>query len=81
MSEIDPREFGKLEAQVEALQSEVHAMRGDIKQLLEMANKSKGGQAAASAKISKLRKEGYPQKQAVAIGLSMAGMAKKKAKK
>ena len=43
MSEIDPREFGKLEAQVEALQSEVHAMREDIKQLLEMANKSKGG--------------------------------------
>lgn len=43
MSEIDPREFGKLEAQVEALQGEVHAMRGDIKQLLEMANKSKGG--------------------------------------
>ena len=25
MSEIDPREFGKLEAQVEALQAEVHA--------------------------------------------------------
>ena len=43
MSDIDPREFGKLEAQVEALQSEVHAMRADIKQLLEMANKSKGG--------------------------------------
>jgi hypothetical protein len=43
MSEIDPREFGKLEAQVEALQSEVHAMREDIKLLLEMANKSKGG--------------------------------------
>jgi hypothetical protein len=43
MSEIDPREFGKLEAQVEALQLEVHAMRSDIKQLLEMANKSKGG--------------------------------------
>ena len=43
MSEIDPREFGKLEAQVEALQVEVHAMRSDIKQLLEMANKSKGG--------------------------------------
>ena len=43
MSDIDPREFGKLEAQVDALQSEVHAMRGDIKQLLEMANKSKGG--------------------------------------
>jgi hypothetical protein len=43
MSDIDPREFGKLEAQVEALQGEVHAMRGDIRQLLEMANKSKGG--------------------------------------
>jgi len=43
MSEIDPREFGKLEAQVEALQAEVHAMREDIKALLEMANKSKGG--------------------------------------
>jgi hypothetical protein len=43
MSEIDPREFGKLEAQVEALQIEVSAMREDIKALLEMANKSKGG--------------------------------------
>ena len=43
MSDIDPREFGKLEAQVEALQAEVHAMREDIKVLLEMANKSKGG--------------------------------------
>jgi hypothetical protein len=43
MSEIDPREFGKLEAQVEALQIEVHALRSDIRQLLEMANKSKGG--------------------------------------
>ena len=43
MSEIDPREFGKLEAQVEALQAEVSAMREDIKALLEMANRSKGG--------------------------------------
>ena len=43
MSEIDPREFGKLEAQVEALQIEVHGLRQDIKTLLEMANKSKGG--------------------------------------
>jgi hypothetical protein len=43
MSEIDPREFGKLEAQVAALQSEVSGLREDIKTLLEMANKSKGG--------------------------------------
>jgi hypothetical protein len=43
MSDIDPREFGKLEAQVEALQIEVHGLRQDIKTLLEMANKSKGG--------------------------------------
>jgi hypothetical protein len=43
MAEIDPREFGKLEAQVASLQLEVSAMRDDIKQLLEMANKSKGG--------------------------------------
>jgi hypothetical protein len=43
MAEIDLREFGKLEAQVASLQLEVSAMRDDIKQLLEMANKSKGG--------------------------------------
>jgi hypothetical protein len=43
MSEIDPREFGKLEAQVEALQIEVHGLREDVKSLLALANKSKGG--------------------------------------
>ena len=41
--EIDPREFGKLEAQVEALQEEVHGLRDDVKSLLALANKSKGG--------------------------------------
>jgi hypothetical protein len=58
MSEIDPREFGKLEAQVEALQLEVHAMRSDIKQLLEMANKSKGGLWAGMAIVSMLTSVG-----------------------
>jgi len=43
MSDIDARDFGKLEAQVEALQKEMHALSADVKTLLEMANKSKGG--------------------------------------
>lgn len=54
MSEIDPREFGKLEAQVQALQTEVHAMREDIKALLEMANRSKGGMFVGMAIASVL---------------------------
>jgi hypothetical protein len=52
MSEIDLREFGKLEAQVEVLQSEVQALREDVKLLLEMANKSKGGLWAGMAVVS-----------------------------
>ena len=43
MSDIDARDFGKLEAQVEALQKEVHTLSTDVKALLELANKSKGG--------------------------------------
>ena len=43
MDEVSAREFGKLEAQVEALQGEVSDLRGDVKKLLELANKSKGG--------------------------------------
>ena len=43
MSEVDARDFGKLEAQVEALQNEVHSLSKDVKALLELANKSKGG--------------------------------------
>jgi cell division protein FtsB len=43
MSDIDARDFGKLEAQVEALQKEMHVLSADVKTLLEMANKSKGG--------------------------------------
>ena len=43
MSEVDARDFGKLEAQVEALQNEVHSLSQDVKALLELANKGKGG--------------------------------------
>lgn len=43
MSDIDARDFGKLEAQVASLQTEVHQLANDVKSLLELANKSKGG--------------------------------------
>jgi hypothetical protein len=43
MSDIDARDFGRIEAQVEALQAEVHQLANDVKSLLELANKSKGG--------------------------------------
>lgn len=40
---IDPREFGRLEAEVKSLQGEVAGLRDDVKALLELANQSKGG--------------------------------------
>jgi hypothetical protein len=43
MNDVSAREFGRLEAQVEALQTEVHTLSKDVKCLLELANKSKGG--------------------------------------
>lgn len=43
MIEIDPVEYGKLISTVEALQRKVDSMDSDIKQLLALANKSKGG--------------------------------------
>ena len=43
MSEVDARDFGKLEAQVEALQGQVTQLSADVKALLELANKGKGG--------------------------------------
>jgi hypothetical protein len=49
MSEVDARDFGKLEAQVEALQKEVHTLSTDVKALLELANRSKGGLWAGMA--------------------------------
>ena len=43
MDDVSARDFGRLEAQVEALQTEVHTLSKDVKSLLELANKSKGG--------------------------------------
>jgi len=43
MSDIDARDFGRLEAQVESLHGQVTQLSTDVKSLLELANKSKGG--------------------------------------
>ena len=43
MSDIDPVKFGQMAAEVEALKSQVDELRSDVKQLLELANQSKGG--------------------------------------
>lgn len=43
MEQIDPVEYGKLLAKVEALETKIVNMDGDIKQLLALANQSKGG--------------------------------------
>lgn len=42
-SMIDPREFGRLEGDVQALSAQVAALQQDVKALLELANRSKGG--------------------------------------
>ena len=43
MAEIDARDFGRLEAQVDSLQLQVSQLSTDVKALLELANKGKGG--------------------------------------
>ena len=42
MSDIDPVKFGLLIGQVKTLEDQVAAMQSDIKELLALANKSKG---------------------------------------
>ena len=43
MSEIDPVKIGVMWPKVEAMEREVAEMRRDIKELLAMANKGRGG--------------------------------------
>ena len=43
MDSIDLVEYGKLISKVESLESKINSMDTDIKALLELANKSKGG--------------------------------------
>lgn len=43
MENIDPIQYGKLLAEVEILKDKVESMDKDIKQLLALANQSKGG--------------------------------------
>ena len=43
MSEIDPVKIGVMWSKVEAMEREVAEMRQDIKELLAMANKGRGG--------------------------------------
>jgi hypothetical protein len=40
---MDDRAFGKIEAQVEALEKQVDSLSSKVDTLLELANKSKGG--------------------------------------
>lgn len=43
MSDIDPVKFGLLIGQVKTLEDQVASMQSDVKELLALANKSKGG--------------------------------------
>ena len=54
MDNIDPVEYGKLLAEVESLKTKVEGMDKDIKQLLALANQSKGGFWAGMAIASGL---------------------------
>jgi len=41
--DIDPIQYGQIIAKVDTLEKEVSEMRADLKTLLELANRSKGG--------------------------------------
>jgi hypothetical protein len=43
MTDIDPITFGRMQAEVHLLRSEVATLQSDVKELLALANKGKGG--------------------------------------
>ena len=43
MTDINPIEFGKMKQQIEQLQKGQDELRKDMKEMLALANKSKGG--------------------------------------
>lgn len=43
MSEIDPQEFGALQADVKTLTKEIHLLRNEMVQVNAMINQGKGG--------------------------------------
>jgi hypothetical protein len=50
--DIDPIKFGVTWQKVEAMENEVAELRKDVKQLLELANKGRGGFWAGMAVVS-----------------------------
>ena len=52
MSDVDMFKYGQLVAQVEAMDKKVDAMDKDLKELLALANKGKGGMWAGMIFIS-----------------------------
>lgn len=40
---MDPLQIGKLQAEVEQLKNDMSSLKDDVKELLALANKSKGG--------------------------------------
>lgn len=41
--DMDQLQFGKLQAEVEQLKADMNILKDDVKELLALANKSKGG--------------------------------------